>query len=200
MTGEIEFWFDFGSGYAYFASLEIEELARRHNRTVRWRPFMLGTAFKLTGARGLSSTPLKKDYALLDWQRIARLRWVPFNLPPHHPPIALAATRAVYAVERDDPAAVGPLVHALFTAGYVDGLDTGKAEDVLAVAERLGHDRTALATAIESPEIKAIAKSMSESAIERGVFGSPWMFVDGEPFWGWDRLQMLDDWLARGGW
>jgi 2-hydroxychromene-2-carboxylate isomerase len=175
------------------------ELARRHSRTVRWRPFMLGTAFKLTGARGLSSTPLKKDYALLDWGRIARLRSVPFNLPPHHPPIALAPSRAVYAVERDDPAAVGPLVHALFTAGYVDGLDTGKPEDVLAVAERLGHDRTALATAIASPEIKAIAKSMSESAIERGVFGSPWMFVDGEPFWGWDRLGMLDDWLARGG-
>jgi 2-hydroxychromene-2-carboxylate isomerase len=41
---------------------------------------------------------------------------------------------------------------------------------------------------------------MSEQAIERGVFGSPWMFVDGEPFWGWDRLRMLDDWLSRGGW
>lgn len=120
--------------------------------------------------------------------------------PPHHPPIALAATRAVYAIERDDSAAVAPLVHALFTAGYVDGLDTGKAEDVLGVAQRLGHDRAALAAAIESPEIKGHAKAMSEQAIERGVFGSPWMFVDGEPFWGWDRLPMLDDWLARAGW
>jgi 2-hydroxychromene-2-carboxylate isomerase len=198
--GEIEFWFDFGSAYAYFASLEIEDLAARHGRLVAWRPFMLGTAFKLTGAKGLSSTPLKKDYSRLDWERIARLRRVPFNLPPHHPPVALAATRAVYAVERDDPAAVGRLVHALFTAGYVDGLDTGRVEDVLGVAERLGHDRHALTAAIESPEIKALAKTMSEQAIERGVFGSPWMFVDGEPFWGWDRLGMLDDWLSRGGW
>jgi 2-hydroxychromene-2-carboxylate isomerase len=200
VEGPIEFWFDFGSGYAYFASLEIEELARRHGRAVLWRPFMLGTAFKQTGARGLSSTPLKKDYAQLDWARIARLRRVPFDLPPHHPPIALAATRAVYAVERDDVAAVGPLVHALFTAGYVDGLDTSKAEDVLAVTGRLGHDRATLESAIGSPEIKALAKAMSERAVERGVFGSPWMFVDGEPFWGWDRLPMLDQWLTRGGW
>jgi 2-hydroxychromene-2-carboxylate isomerase len=161
---------------------------------------MLGTAFKKTGARGLSSTPLKKDYALLDWERIARLRGVPFNLPPHHPPVALAATRAVYAVEPDDPAAVGRLVHALFVAGYVDRLDLGRAEDVLSVAERLGRDRQALMAAIESPEIKGLAKSMSEQAIERGVFGSPWMFVDGAPFWGWDRLPMLDQWLGRGGW
>ena len=71
---EIEFWFDFGSAYAYFASLEIEDLAARHSRRVAWRPFMLGTAFKLTGAKGLSSTPLKKDYSRLDWERIARLR------------------------------------------------------------------------------------------------------------------------------
>jgi 2-hydroxychromene-2-carboxylate isomerase len=88
----------------------------------------------------------------------------------------------------------------LFTAGYVDGLDTGRVDDVLGVAERLGHDRHALTAAIESPEIKALAKTMSGKAIERGVFGSPWMFVEGEPFWGWDRLGMLDDWLSRGGW
>ncbi|HKC49278.1 MAG TPA: 2-hydroxychromene-2-carboxylate isomerase [Myxococcota bacterium] len=200
MSSEIEFWFDFGSAYAYFASLEIEEVAARHDRSVCWRPFMLGTAFKLTGAKGLSSTPLKKDYSRLDWERIARLRRVPFNLPPHHPPVALAATRAVYAVEREDPAAVARLVHALFTAGYVDRLDTSRVEDVLRVAERLGHDRAALSAAIETPEIKALAKSMSEHAIGRGVFGSPWMFVDGQPFWGWDRLAMLDDWLSRSGW
>ncbi|HTF32488.1 MAG TPA: 2-hydroxychromene-2-carboxylate isomerase [Myxococcota bacterium] len=197
---EIEFWFDFGSGYAYFASLEIDAVARRHGRIVRWRPFMLGTAFKVTGATGLSRTPLKKDYALRDWQRIARLRGAPFSLPPHHPPIALAATRACYAVERDDPAAVGPLVHALFKAYYADGVDIGVADEVVGVAARLGHDPAALAAAIASPELKSQTKTMSESAVERGVFGSPWMFVDGEPFWGWDRLGMLDDWLARGGW
>ena len=50
----IEFWFDFASGYAYFAALEIEALAERHGRNVLWRPFTLGAAFKVTGAQGLS--------------------------------------------------------------------------------------------------------------------------------------------------
>jgi 2-hydroxychromene-2-carboxylate isomerase len=53
----IEFWFDFASGYAYFAALEIEALAGRYGRSVLWRPFTLGAAFKVTGAQGLSRTP-----------------------------------------------------------------------------------------------------------------------------------------------
>jgi 2-hydroxychromene-2-carboxylate isomerase len=74
----IEFWFDFASGYAYFAALEIEALAERHSRTVAWRLFRLGAAFKVTGAQGLSRTPLKRDYARRDWQRLARLKGVLF--------------------------------------------------------------------------------------------------------------------------
>ena len=60
----MEFWFDFGSSYAYFASLEVEALAEKHGREVAWRPFMLGTAFEVTGARGLSRTPLKRTPAM----------------------------------------------------------------------------------------------------------------------------------------
>src|SRR5437773_2611093 len=92
----IEFWFDFASGYAYFAALEIEALAERHGRTVAWRPFALGAAFKVTGAQGLSRTPLKRDYARRDWQRLARLKGVPFSLPENHPRTGLPAIRAFF--------------------------------------------------------------------------------------------------------
>jgi NAD(P)-dependent dehydrogenase (short-subunit alcohol dehydrogenase family) len=101
----IEFWFDFSSGYAYFAAQEIDSLATRHGREVLWRPYMLGVAFKHTGARGLSGTPMK---------------------------------------------------------------------------ERV--------------------KAVSAEAIEKGVFGSPFFRVDGEPFWGWDRMPILEAWLEGGGW
>src|SRR5439155_1522248 len=92
----VEFWFDFASGYAYFGALEIEALAERHGRTVAWRPFTLGAAFKVTGAQGLSRTPLKRDYARRDWQRLARLKGVPFSLPENHPRTGLPAIRAFY--------------------------------------------------------------------------------------------------------
>ena len=80
----IEFWFDFASGYAYFAALEIEALAERHGRSVLWRPFTLGAAFKVTGAQGLSHTPLKGEYARHDWQRLARLRRLFLPTPSAH--------------------------------------------------------------------------------------------------------------------
>src|SRR5689334_24993336 len=96
----IEFWFDFASGYAYFAALEIDALAQRHGRNVVWRPFTLGAAFKVTGAQGLSRTPLKRDYARRDWQRLARLNGGPFSLPENHPRVGLPAIRACYYVGR----------------------------------------------------------------------------------------------------
>ena len=55
-TDPIEFWFDFSSAYAYFASAGIDNLAQRHGRSVLWRPFMLGVAFKHTGMNGRQST------------------------------------------------------------------------------------------------------------------------------------------------
>lgn len=192
----IEFWFDFSSSYAYFASLEIEDLAARHGRTVVWRPFMLGAAFEVTGAKGLSRTPLKKDYALNDWRRIARLRGVPFELPAFHPSVSLPAMRAFYHLERTAPDEAVPFAKAVL-AGYFRGeLDTA---DPDAVA-RLGANPEALRAGIDDLEVKLIAKGRSQEAVARGVFGSPWMFVDGEPFWGWDRLPMIDRWLSEGAW
>lgn len=196
----IEFWFDFGSSYAYFAALEIESLAQKHGRAVAWRPFMLGTAFNITGAQGLSRTPLKKDYALHDWKRIARLRGAPFELPPHHPSVALPAMRAFYHLERTSPEAAVAFARAVFAAYYANGPDIGDPAAVRAIGEAMGLDDEDLARGMADPEIKAIAKARSDEAVARGVFGSPWMFVDGEPFWGWDRLPMIDDWLSRGGW
>ena len=92
----IEFWFDFSSGYAYFAATTIDEPADRHGRTVLWRPYMLGVAFKHTGARGLSSTPMKGDYARRDWARLSRQTGLAFRPPENHPITALPASRAFY--------------------------------------------------------------------------------------------------------
>ena len=103
MPASVEFWFDFSSGYAYFAAQEIDALAARHGRTVLWRPYMLGAAFKVTGATGLSRTPMKGDYARHDWARIARLKKLPLVFHPDHPITQLPATRAYYWIEREQP-------------------------------------------------------------------------------------------------
>ena len=197
----IEFWFDFASGYAYFAALEIEALAGRHGRSVLWRPFTLGAAFKVTGAQGLSRTPLKGEYARRDWQRLARLKGVVFKLPERHPKIGLPAIRAFYHIDRIDPAAAARLAKHIITGYFRDNLDTDDPYAIAQVASSLlGMDRDSVVAGINDPEVKVIARQHGEAAVARGVFGSPWIFVDGEPFWGGDRLAMIERWLSTGPW
>jgi 2-hydroxychromene-2-carboxylate isomerase len=57
-----------------------------------------------------------------------------------------------------------------------------------------------LATRAVSQDIKDRVKETSEQAVALGVFGSPFFIVDAEPFWGWDRLPMMEDWIKKGGW
>jgi 2-hydroxychromene-2-carboxylate isomerase len=197
----IEFWFDFASGYAYFAALEIEALAERYGRSILWRPFTLGAAFKVTGAQGLSRTPLKGEYARRDWQRLARLKGVVFKLPEHHPKVGLAAIRAFYHFDRVDSLAAARLAKYIITGYFRDGLDTDDPHAIAHVASQLlGINRESVLAVINDPEVKAIARQHGEAAVVRGVFGSPWIFVDGEPFWGNDRLDMVDRWLSTGPW
>jgi 2-hydroxychromene-2-carboxylate isomerase len=196
----IEFWFDFASAYAYFASLEIELLANRHSRTVLWRPFTLGAAFKVTGSRGLTHTPLKGEYAYRDWQRIARLKKVSFNPRPDHPLTGLPAIRAFYAVDSIDAGAASKLAETIIKAYFCDCLDIDDPQSIAKLAGSVGIDPDFVLRGISDPEVKARARSVAEAGVAMGVCGSPWIIVDGEPFWGSDRMEMAELWLTRGPW
>jgi 2-hydroxychromene-2-carboxylate isomerase len=198
--GAIEFWFDFTSPYAYFASLEAGGVAARHGRAVRWRPFLLGAVFKTTGMQALTRTPLRGDYARRDWERLARRLAAPLAFPAIHPASTVAAGRAFLWVEAHDPERAVPFGRAVFAAHFGRGEDIGSAGQVIAIAESAGVDGRALGEAIETPAAKDRLRTQTDEAIARGVFGSPFFIVDGEPFWGADRLPMIDEWLARGGW
>jgi 2-hydroxychromene-2-carboxylate isomerase len=199
-TSPIEFWFDFSSGYAYLAAQEIDGLGTRVDRPVLWRPYMLGTAFKVTGMRGLSATPVKGDYARHDWARAARKMGVPFAPPADHPKVALPATRAFYWIEANHGGHEKRFAREVFGRYYSGALDTSDPDAVAALAGSLGLEAADVRTGLESAEIKDRARTMSETAVRDGVFGSPFFVVDGEPFWGWDRLPMLEEWIRTGGW
>lgn len=200
MHAPMEFWFDFSSCYAYFAAHEIDDLAARNGRTVIWRPFMLGAAFKVTGSMGLSRTPMKGDYARHDWARIARLKNLPLVYHPEHPITQLPATRAFYWIAREHPIRSHAFAKAAFDAYFGDGRDLRDPEVVAELAKPLDIDTEQLLIGMTEPAIKDLAKAMSDQALEKNIFGSPFVIVDGEPFWGWDRLPMLEEWLKTGGW
>ncbi|MFI5017133.1 MAG: 2-hydroxychromene-2-carboxylate isomerase [Dongiales bacterium] len=196
MAEPIDFYFDFSSPYGYLASTEIDALAARHGRSVTWRPFVLGAAFKLTGQRALTVQPLRGEYARRDFARSARLLGVPLKMPEPFPFFALAASRACYWV--DEPSQAKALAKAVYHAAFGEGRDITPVPVVAEIARGLGIED--LEQGLEQPATKAALRDATDQALARGVFGSPFFFVDGEPFWGHDRLGQLDRWLATGGW
>ena len=200
MAKAIEFYFDYSSPYGYLAAQRIEEIAGEYDREVVWKPFLLGVVFKTTGAQPLLNIPLKGDYARRDLKRSARLLDIPFTLPKDFPFMSVAAARATYWLSERDPAAGKALARALFDTAFGQGKDISEPPTVAAVAAGLGHDRAEVLEALQNPRVKELLKREVEAAIRKGVFGSPYLIVDGEPFWGYDRLEDVGVWLDSGGW
>lgn len=198
--GSIDFYFDFSSPYAYFGSLRIDDVAAKHGRTVTWHPILLGAVFKVTGMKPNTMQPLRGDYLRHDVRRIARLTGAPFAWPVVMPANSLAATRAYWWLAGRDADAARRLARAVFHAHWGEGRDIGPVEVVAEVASTLGLDPAEVTAAIQDPAVKDRVRAETDGAIARGVFGAPFVLVGDEPFWGWDRLDMVDAWLARGGW
>lgn len=192
----LEFYFDFSSPYGYLASERIDALAAQYGRTVKWRPVLLGVIFKATGAAPLTTVPLKGDYARLDFVRSARFMGIPYRPPSRFPLPTQMAARAYYWLHDRDCAMARAFAHAVYRALFVDDQDISDPEVVLAVAAAVGADRMALAEAVESSALKERLKAEVAAALEKGVFGSPFILCDGEPFMGADRLPQLEARLA----
>ena len=188
MKAPIDFYFDFSSPYGYLASHKIEPLAAKYDRGVTWRPMLLGAAFKATGSGPLPSIPLKGDYARRDFLRSARFHGVSFRLPDPFPVSTVAACRAFYALKNDQV----KLAKVLYRAYFADGVNIGEAENVLKIAASLG-----LKPDLNDQAVKDKTRAEVDAALARGVFGSPYIIVDGEPFWGVDRFDQLERWLRE---
>jgi 2-hydroxychromene-2-carboxylate isomerase len=196
----LDFYFEFGSPYGYLASLRIDAIAAAHSREVTWRPIMLGAAMKLTGGGPNMNLPLKGPYLLHDAPRFARLLEVQFKLPAVMPASSLAASRAYWWLEGRDPGMAKGFARSVYHTHWGEGRDISAPLQVAAIGESLGLPAAELIAATQDPAIKAKLKAETDRSIERGVFGSPFIFVDDEPFWGADRLDQVERWLASGGW
>lgn len=200
MPAPIEFYFDFSSPFGYLASERIEALAAKHGRAVLWRPFLLGATFKTTGLGPLVAVPVKGEYSKHDFIRSARLYGADFKLPGNFPVGTVSAARAFYWLDGRDPARAKELARALYRAYFTQDIDISSAENVVAVAAKSGLEAADVTAGINDPAVKDRTKIEVEKALAKGVFGSPFTIVDGEPFWGSDRLDQIDRWLATGGW
>ena len=200
MAEPIDFWFDFSSPYGYLMSERIDDLASRFGRKVRWHPILLGVVFKATASAPLTlQHPAKATYALCDFERSARFLGIPYHRPTRFPLPTQNAARAYYWLHGQDCALARRFAHAVYRALFVEDRDISAPATVLEIGTKLGVDRGRLETALQSQEIKDSLKEEVDNALRIGIFGSPHVIIDGEAFFGADRLPQIEHWLQTGG-
>lgn len=197
MQEPIDFYFDFISPYAYLATTRIDQLAAAYGRKVRWRPVLLVTLFQAMGNQPAPLVPLKWRYVQHDLERSARAAGIPYRLPPGFPKLMVDPGRAMLWIEEhygSDKAAA--FARNCMRASFADGVDIDDKEVLAGIAAALSVEREALLAGMGESAVKARFKQASEQAMELGVCGVPFVIADGEPFWGNDRFDQLEAWLA----
>jgi 2-hydroxychromene-2-carboxylate isomerase len=198
----IHFWFDFISPFGYFASLRVDELAARHGRSVVWHPLLIGvTVLKVMGLKPLLQTPLKGDYAKAEIARYGRRHQLQLTRPVDAAPMNPLPVARVFAwLQVHAPQHALAFAHAALHAHWQHNINVDKQIALVGCGQQAGLPAAMVAQALCDPQAATLLRAEVEDAISLGVFGSPFFRVDGEAFFGVDKLELLDEWLRCGGW
>lgn len=201
MKAPVDFWFAFGSPAGYIASHRIDDIASRHGRSTRWRPFNIRAVLEAEGIKPNVMYERKGRYTRHDWVRTARLRQVPFRLPEPFPRNGIPSMTVYYWIEEQFgyPTAK-QFAKNVMRAFFAENAAIDEPGVLGKIASLNGVDRDAAQDAAASETARKRLDEATAEASRLGVWGSPFVIVDGEPFWGEDRLDQVDLWLERGGW
>ena len=199
MPRTIDYYFSMGSPWAYLGHATFIEIAKRHGATINYKPVPLGRVFSQTGGLPLAKRhPARQRYRLLELQRWRARRGHPLNLQPKHSPFdAALADRVIIGIVAagKDP---DPFMRRAFAGVWAEERNLADPLVVAELAEAAGLDSTSLIGMAGSDMTEAIYALNDENAVAGGVFGSPGYVLDGELFWGQDRLDFLEEALASG--
>lgn len=187
----VEVFFDFSSPFAYLGASQVAGLAERTGAKVIWRPLLLGGLFRTIGQADVplfTFSEAKQRFVAADLDRWAAYWGVPFRFPSRFPTSTVKALRTYLALPE---ARRGAFRDAVFRAYWAEDRDIGD-EAVLRALAGDAVDRS------EAPDIKHALRAATDEAAARGVFGVPTFVVDGELFWGQDRLGLVERALVGG--
>ena len=191
MSKSVEFWFDFGSPAAYLAWTQLPKLAADTGAAVIYKPMLLGGVFQATGNHSPATIPAKGKYTFKDFARFAKRYGVPLIHNPHFPINTLTLMRAAVGLQmRNDPR-FGDYMAAMFKAIWVDAKNLNDPATVGAVLQSAGFDAAAMLALASDATVKEQLKTVTQTAVERGIFGAPTFFVGDHMFWGQDRLDFV---------
>ena len=197
---QITFYLDVISPYAYLAFEKLPEMLAGHSHSVTYKPMLFASLLQHHGQLGPAEIKPKRDWTYRQAQWLAQHHGVPFDLPQAHPFNPLGLLRLAVAC---DPAGTPNryALETLFRHVWRGGQDAADPARLADLAATLAPSRTP-----DSAEVKQQLRAHGEEALAHGVFGVPSFVVDGKPFWGFDALPMLRDyldqtvWFAGGDW
>lgn len=193
---KLEFWFEFASTYSYPAAHAVEAAAKARGVEVAWRSFLLGPIF---GAQGWNDSPFniypaKGVYMWRDLARLCGAQGLPLKKPSQFPRGSLLAARI--ACRFADEPWIGEFVRRVYTANFVRDLDISSPFVIGEILSQVGQTAAEIMKAAQAQETKDAFRAQNENAVALGLIGAPSYVVDGEVFWGGDRLDAALDWAT----
>ncbi|WP_366657852.1 2-hydroxychromene-2-carboxylate isomerase [Fodinicurvata sp. EGI_FJ10296] len=197
MTKSVDYYCFLSSPWTYLGSARLYEIAARHGATIAHRPVDLAKIFPVSGGLPLAKRAIQRQrYRMAELQRWRDFLDVPLTLEPKYFPVdTIPASQLVVAADTlgHDP---GPLAHAILRAVWAEERDIADPATLTAIADAAGFDGKALITASADDDVRHRFDAFTQEAIDRDVFGSPTYIVNGDLFWGQDRLDFVDRALA----
>lgn len=199
MARQIDYYFSLSSPWAYIGHALFEDVARTHGCKINYKPVVLGELFAETGGLPLPKRhPVRQRYRMFELQRWREKRGLSFHLRPKHVPfdpklgdgVVLAAIEAGLNPE--------PFMRRAFKSIWEEQLNLADPATVTAIANAAGLPADKLVARAASSDIAVAYEQNRQDAIATDVFGSPGFVLDGEVFWGQDRIELLADALTSG--
>ena len=190
----IDFYFSFISLYTYIGYEAFQALVGKYDLEVNYKPIDLHAIFAAGGGLPVTKRPPQRQaYRFVEMQRWALTRNIPLVLKPKHhpsnPEIGHRMLLAAMAQGQD----IREFIHNALKILWVDDQNIEDPEIIVAAANRAGLDGSALLEQSQAIEIQTKVDALTQEAVTRQVFGTPFFFYKDEPFWGQDRLEMLED-------
>lgn len=198
-TRSIDFYFSFISLWSYIGSLPLQALAQRHALEIRYKPMKLIDVFAASGGKPVKErAPQRQAYRLVEMQRWRDIRNIPLVLHPRFYPADPSLGHRMLLAAQNNGQDVSQFAHLALRAVWADEKDIADPDTLVALADAGGLDGRRLLAEAADPAIAQQEDQLQQEALQRQVFGAPFYFYRDEPFWGQDRLDLLEAAIVSG--
>jgi 2-hydroxychromene-2-carboxylate isomerase len=199
MPRSVDYYFSLVSPWAYIGHATFMDLMRRHDASVNFKPISLSSVFPETGGLPLAKrAPARQRYRIIELQRWREKRGVQLNIYPKFWPFNVEIADHLTVAIVQSGANPNQFLQKAFPGVWADEKNLADEQTLAALADDAGLPGQKLLADAKSEEIKRIYQQNVIDALAIDAFGSPCYVLDGEVFWGQDRIELLDDALKSG--